>query len=199
MSLQLAEFIKKIKFTFNFRPRLILNILKAYVRMRDLYTNPSKTKQIESFEIFGLTKRIHETNLWTTGLQNESTVRIFQKHVYETNPQSESLRFGFANPPAWIRKDSYSWGFVGFVKTARIFGSSGHETNPRFESLRIGLTNPDLQICEVRIRDMIRKESFWSQDLWLRYETNPWICKTNPRFYKSLIRFPHPYYWVMEW
>ncbi len=23
------------------------------------------------------------------------------------NPRNESLRFGFANPPAWIRKDSF--------------------------------------------------------------------------------------------
>jgi hypothetical protein len=111
------------------------------IRMRDLYTNPSETKRIESFEIFGLTKRIHKTNLWKTGLRNESTIRIF--------------------------------------------GSSCHETNPRFKSLRIGLTNPDSRICEVRIRDTIRNESFWSQDSWLRYET-------NPRFYESLIRFPHP-------
>ncbi len=75
--------------------------------MQDSYTNPSETKRIESFEIFGLTKRIHETNLWKTGLRNESTIRIFRKHVYETNPRNESLRFGFANPPAWIRKDSF--------------------------------------------------------------------------------------------
>ncbi len=119
------------------------------------------------------------------------------------NPWNESLRIGFANPPAWIRKDSFraivlrirqdSWGFVGFVKTGRIFGSSGHETNPRFESLRIGLTNPDLRICEVRIRDTIQNKSFWSQDSWLRYEMNPWIRETNPRFYESLIRIPHPY------
>jgi hypothetical protein len=108
------------------------------LRMRDSYTNSSQTKQIKSFEIFGLTKRIHETNLWKTGLRNESTIWIFRKHVYETNPRNEStkrihdmnlsktclrnestkrihetnprnksLRYGFANPPAWIRKDSF--------------------------------------------------------------------------------------------
>ncbi len=170
--------------------------------MRDSYTNPYESKRIESFEIFGLTKRIHETNLWKTGLRNESTIRIFGSSGHETNPRNESLRFGFANPPAWIRKDSFrgivlrirkdSWGFVKFVKTGRIFGSSGHETNPRFESLRFGFANPDSRICEVRIRDTIRNESFWSQDSWLRYETNPWIRETNPRFYESLIRIPHP-------
>ena len=30
--------------------------------MRDSYTNPYESKRIESFEIFGLTKRIHDTN-----------------------------------------------------------------------------------------------------------------------------------------
>ena len=149
--------------------------------MRDSYTNPYETKRIEYFEIFGLTKRIHETNLWKTGLRNESTKRIFKVRIRKDSFRAIVLR---------IRQDS--WGFVGFVKTARIFESSGHETNQRFESLRIGLTNPDLRICEVRIRDTIRNESFWSQDSWLRYETNPWIRETNPRFYESLIRFPHP-------
>ncbi len=148
------------------------------------------------------------TNLWKTGLRNESTIRIFWKKLYKLNPQYESLRFGFVNPNsrvlAWICKDSFCaivlrirqdlWGFVGFVKNGWIFGSSGHKTNPQFESLRIGLANPDLQ-------------NLWSQDLWLWYETNlfgvrickydtktnPWICKTNPRFYESLIRFPHPW------
>jgi hypothetical protein len=75
--------------------------------MRDSYTNPYESKRIESFEIFGLTKRIHETNLWKTGLRNKSTLRIFESSVHEMNPRNESLRFGFANPPAWIRKDSF--------------------------------------------------------------------------------------------
>ncbi len=90
----------------------IISIRKAYnrnliVRMQDSYTNPYETKQIESIEIFGLTKQIHETNLWKTGLRNESTIRIFGSSGHETNPRNESLRFGFANPPAWIRKDSF--------------------------------------------------------------------------------------------
>jgi hypothetical protein len=33
------------------------------IRMRDLYTNPSESIQIKSFEIFGLANQIHETNL----------------------------------------------------------------------------------------------------------------------------------------
>ena len=33
------------------------------LRMRDSYTNPYETKRIESFEIFGLTNRIHETGI----------------------------------------------------------------------------------------------------------------------------------------
>ncbi len=47
------------------------------LRMRDSYTNPYETKRIESFEIFGLTKRIHETNLMKIVSRNESTKRIF--------------------------------------------------------------------------------------------------------------------------
>jgi hypothetical protein len=130
--------------------------------MRDSYTNPSKTKRIEYFGIFDLTKRIHETNLWKTGLRNESTIRIFGKPAYKTNPRYESLRFGFASPPAWICKDSFraivlriredsldSWKQVESLKnqsTKRI-----HETNllktlrirdPRYE------TNPDLSITK---------------------------------------------------
>ncbi len=86
---------------------VMFNVNTKLLRMRDSYTNPSKTKLIESFEIFGLTNRIHDTNLSITGLRNESTIQIFQKQVYETNSQYESLRFGFANPPAWICKDSF--------------------------------------------------------------------------------------------
>jgi hypothetical protein len=57
---------------------LLCALLVIFIlRMRDSYTNPSETKRIESFEIFGLTKRIHETNLWKSGLQNESTIQIF--------------------------------------------------------------------------------------------------------------------------
>ncbi len=140
--------------------------------------------------------------------RNKSTKRIFQKRIHETNPQNESLKkdlrnestkrifwnqYGFANPKPRIHKDSFpaivlrirkdSWGFVGFVKTGQIFEKSVYETNPRNESFE-------------NIKDLwstIWNKSFWSQDSWSRYKTNPWIRKTNPGFYESLIRFPHPY------
>ena len=60
--------------------------------MRDSYTNPYESKRIESFEIFGLTKRIHETNLWKTGLRNESTIQIFGSSGHETNPRNKSYK-----------------------------------------------------------------------------------------------------------
>ena len=76
--------------------------------MRDSYTNPSKTKRIEKYEIFCFhetnpqnesfknrsTKRIHETNLSKTGLRNKSTKRIFWN------------QYGFANLKPRIRMDS---------------------------------------------------------------------------------------------
>ncbi len=144
----------------------------------------------------GSTKRIHDTNLLKKALQIESAIQIFKVRIRES---------GFGSPPAWIHKHSFraivlrirqgSWGFVGFVKTGRIFGSSGHETNPQFESFRIGLANPDSRICYVRIRDYDTKQIFLESGFvtTIRYETNPWICKTNPRFNESLIPFPHPY------
>ena len=46
--------------------RQLLSFNVYVLRMRDLYTNPSERKQIESFEIFGLAKRIHKTNLLNT-------------------------------------------------------------------------------------------------------------------------------------
>jgi hypothetical protein len=55
------------------------NALNEKLRMRDSYTNPSETKRIESFEIFGLTNRIHETNFLKIASRNESTKRIFWK------------------------------------------------------------------------------------------------------------------------
>ncbi len=116
--------------------------------MRDSYSNPSETKRIESFEIFGLTNRIHETDIWKKFLRIQITIRIFGKPAYETNPRYKSYKVriresGFASPPAWIRKDLFraivlrirkdSWGFVGFVKTGRIFGKSVYKTNPQNE------------------------------------------------------------------
>ncbi len=77
------------------------------LRMRDSYTNPYESKRIECFEIFGLTKRIHETNLWKTDLRNESTIRIFGGSGHETNPRNKSLGFGFANPDSRIRQPGF--------------------------------------------------------------------------------------------
>jgi hypothetical protein len=132
--------------------------------------NPSKSKLIESSEIFCLTNQIHDTNLLKNVLQIESTIWIFCKKLYKLNLQYKSLRFGFASLPAWIRKDSFCaivlrigqdlWGFLGFVKTGQIFGSSGHKTNPRFKSSRIRLVNPDSRIQEVGIINHNTKQTF---------------------------------------
>ncbi len=145
--------------------------------------------------------------------RNESTKRIFQKRihkknlskkVYETNPRNKSFEtsmdsqirsLGFVRIWACLKyvyvlricKDSlYSWKQVESFEnqsTKRI-----HKTN-LLKTLRIrGLryeTNPD-SFRKARIK------YFWGQDSWLRNKTNPWIRKTNPRFYESLIRFPRP-------
>jgi hypothetical protein len=139
--------------------------------------------------------------------RNKATKQIFQKQIHKTNPGNESFKkglrnkttkrifwnqYGFANPKPRICKDlglykvrlctKDSSGFVGFVKTGRIFWKSVYEMN-LLKTLRIRdpwyKTNPD-SFRKARI------ESFWSQDLWLRY-------KMNPHFYESLIWFPHPY------
>jgi len=94
-----------------------------------------------------LPKQNEPNNLEFLILRKESTKRIFKEQSYET------LRFGFGNRPAWIRKDS--WGFIEFVKTGQIFGSSGHESGPLFKSL---IANPDLQICEV---GFVNHETKW--------------------------------------
>ena len=93
------EFFKYWKFqTINWALDNIYAVVQSFVehvfelRMRDSYTNPSETKRIESFEIFGLRNQIHNTNLSKTGLRNESTIRIFQKQVYEMNPQYKSFK-----------------------------------------------------------------------------------------------------------
>ncbi len=147
----------------------------------------------------------------------ESTIWIFWKKVYESNPRYKSLRFGFTNPDLRVRQPGFVriwdsrncifkdllcaivlrirqdlWGFIGFVKTGRIFWKSVYKSNPRtesFEKLRICdpryKTNPDLY-CKAQIKP------FWSQDLWPQNNTNPWICKMNPREHDSLILFPQP-------
>ncbi len=121
------------------------------------------------------------------GLRNESTKWIFWN------------QYGFANLKPRIHKDSGLFkvrlctkDLLDSWKQVESFENQSkkwiHETN-LLKTLRIRdpryKTNPD-SFCKARIK------SFWSQDLWLRYETNPWIRKTNRRFYESLIRFPHP-------
>ena len=107
---------------------------------------------------------------------------------HETNPRYKSLRFGFANP------DSQICNF-------RICKDSDS---------RISIFKESFRAIVLRIRKDLWKQvkSFENQSTkqihetnllktWRirdpRYKTNPWIRKTNPRFYKSLIRIPHPY------
>ncbi len=183
------------------------NFKKFLLRMRDLYMNPSKTKQNRVIWNFCF----HETNPQNKSFKNESTKRIHEtnlsKKVYKTNPRNKSfvtnmdsrirslgfvriwacLKYVYVLRIRWIHKDSLdSWKQVESFENQST--KQIHETNllktlrirdPRYE------TNPDL-FCKAWI------ESFWSQDSWLRYETNPWIRKTNPRFYKSFIQFLHP-------
>ncbi len=158
------------KFLFNSFFPFFFSVQLTQLRMRDLYTNPSKRNESSNLEFSILrnksTKQILGKQAYETNPRNES----LEKQAYKTNPWYESLRFGFANPPAWICKDSFraivlrihqdSWGFIGFVKTGRIFESSGHETNPWFESLRIGLANLDSRICEVGFVNHKTKQIF---------------------------------------
>ncbi len=143
--------------------------------------------------------------------QNESTKPIFQKRIHETNPRYESLRFGFTNPDSQIRilrirKDSDSWisifkdSFRAIVlRICRIRKNRWIFENwldswltIRNESFKLRIrdpqykTNPGFVITK-------QNQPFWSQDSWSRNETNPWIRKTIPCFYESLIRIPHPY------
>ncbi len=89
---QLRECFKSTK---NPKQRWVQQLVHNKLRMQDSYTNPSEMKRIGFVD---LTKRIHETNLWKTGLQNEATIRIFKVRIRES---------GFASAPAWIRKDSF--------------------------------------------------------------------------------------------
>jgi hypothetical protein len=132
-------------------------------------------------------------NLLKKGLRIESTIRIFKVQIHESR---------FTSPPAWIDKDWFCvivlrirqdlWGFVGFMKKGRIFWKSVYESNSGTKSYETW------RICDLLYEmnpDSYRKariKPFWSPDLWSRYGTNPWIRKTNPCFYESLIWFPHP-------
>ena len=69
--------------------------------MRDSYTNPYELKQIESFEIFGLTNRNESNLLRFLVLRNESTIRILKVWI------RESKTSGFVSAIVLrIRKDS---------------------------------------------------------------------------------------------
>jgi hypothetical protein len=66
--------------------------------MRESYTNPSKSKQIELFGNFGITNRIHDTSLFKNVLRIKSAIRIFKVRIRKS---------GFMSPPAWIRTDLF--------------------------------------------------------------------------------------------
>jgi hypothetical protein len=159
--------------------------------MGDSYTNPYETIRIEYFEIFGLTNRIHDTNLLKIGIQNESTIRIFW------------VPYGFANPKYGICMDSYLFK-VRLCTKIREDSLDLWKQVESFENWLDSYVRYDTNLSmsgfvnhyTIRIRDSYRKvqiEPFWSQDSYSQYGTNPWIRKTNPCFYESLIRFPHPY------
>ncbi len=141
-------------------------------------------------------KQIHKTNPWNKsfkkGLRNKSTKQIFWN------------QYGFANPKPRICMDSDF--FKVRLCTKDLLDSWKQvESFENQSTKRIHKPNllKTLRICEPRYEtnpDSFRKahiEPFWSQDSWSRYETNLWICfcKTNPRFYESLIQFLHPYYY----
>ena len=130
-------------------------------------------------ESFGI-----ESNLLRfLALQIESTIQIFWKKFYESNPRYESLRFGFASLPAWIHKDSFH-AIVLMIREDLL------DSWKQVESLEVQVMIRIFknQTCESMKSDLsitIRNEPFWSQDSWRRY-------KTDPCFYESLIRFLHP-------
>jgi hypothetical protein len=145
--------------------------------------------QYESFKNRS-TKRIHDTNLSKTGLWNESAIRILKVGIRKS---------GFASPPAWIRMDSFH-AIVLRICEDLLDSWKQAESFKNRSTKRIHNTNPQGLDSQIRIRKSasldssitIQNKSFWSQDSYPRYETNPWIRETNPCFYESLIRFPHP-------
>ena len=62
------------------------------VRMWDSYTNPSKLKRIEQFEIFGLMNRIHDKNLWKKGRRIESAIQILKVWIRDSGFVSIRIR-----------------------------------------------------------------------------------------------------------
>jgi hypothetical protein len=74
--------------------------------MRDSYTNPSETKRIESFEIFGLTNGIHETGIWKKFIFHFITLKLFRVSKY-LSPLFSGF---FLNvKTAWRRATKASW------------------------------------------------------------------------------------------
>ena len=177
--------------------------------MRDSYTNPSETKRIESFEIFGLTNRIHETNrifwdFWSyesnprngylkkistnpnhdTGslklsLRNESTKRIFKVRIRES---------GFASPPAWICKDLFRAIVLRICKDS--WGFVGLMKTGRIFGKSVYKTNP-------------RNKSFANiKDSWptIRNESGFISYGTNRTFLESgfvvTLRYKSMFLWI---
>ena len=110
-------------------------------------------------------------------LQNKSTILIFWKKVYESNPRYKSLRFGFTNPDLRVRQP-------GFV---RIWDSQ----NCIFKD----------SLCAIVLR--IRQDSLdsWKQvesfenwlDSWSRFETN--LLKSGLVIHDTIRIFLSPDSW----
>ncbi len=137
--------------------------------------------------------QIHDTNLMKKGLRIKSAILILK--VWTRESGFASLNLKDLDLQICIFKDSFC---------AIVLRICWIRENKRiFENwLDLWLTIQNKSF-KVRIRDPLtiwiqdlfhkaRIQPFWSQDLWPRYNTNPWIRKTNPCFYKSLIQFLHP-------
>ncbi len=119
------------------------------------------------------------------------------------NPRNESvehLRYSRIRK-YWICMDSLvystkdSWGFVGFAKSfENCITKQIHETNHL--NTVVGLVW-QIWICGLQIR--IRTLRVQIGRLQIRIcKTNPWIRDMNPRVNDSLIRFPHPYFFLNQ-
>ncbi len=82
------------------------------------------------------------------------------------------------------------------MKTGRIFWKlTGFVITIRNESFKVRIRDPRYDTNLFKSGFVIHDTNriFLSPDSWLRIDTNPWIRETNPCFYESLIRIPHPY------
>ncbi len=149
-------------------------------------------------------KRIHETNLLNPVRRNESTKQIFRKQHRFANPKPRicidsglfKVRLCTKDSSGFVRIRQDSSGFI------RIHQDSWKQVKSFENQTTSWIYKQNLlktaRICDPRNEtnpDSFRKaknKPFWSQDLWLQKDTNPWICKTNLSFYESLKRFPHP-------